>query len=215
MKRILLLLLLPMLLGGCEKDESRVETWTVAPEKGVAGITMGFGHIPAYIVKRGTEADWEIFPSVIEGFTFEKGYESILRVRIDVISNPPADGPSHRYTMEEMLRHVPAEMPVDPLKFSPEYEVLVASEQTAVTNMNAYWIKDLRANDPQWAAFPWEIRGFDFTPGYEYRLRIQPVAEYNRLLDNLIDQDSWTVRYDLKVLISCEEKDSVGQPEEV
>ena len=45
-----LLLLLPLVLGSCDDDESRVETWTVASEKGVAGIFMAFGHVPAYIV---------------------------------------------------------------------------------------------------------------------------------------------------------------------
>ena len=42
-----LLLLLPFAFGSCDDDESRVETWTVASEKGVAGIFMGFGHVPA------------------------------------------------------------------------------------------------------------------------------------------------------------------------
>ena len=47
-----LLLLLPLGFGSCDDDhEPRTETWTVAPEKGVAGIVMGFGHVPAYIVK--------------------------------------------------------------------------------------------------------------------------------------------------------------------
>ena len=46
-----LLLLLPLVFGSCDKDDdTRIETWTVASEKGVAGIFMGFGHVPAYIV---------------------------------------------------------------------------------------------------------------------------------------------------------------------
>lgn len=104
MKRLLsLLLLLPIVLGGCDDDESRVETWTVASEKGVAGIAMGFGYTPAYIVKTGANADWRIASVPIGGFVFEKGYETEMRVRIDLIANPPADGPSHRYTLEKLL----------------------------------------------------------------------------------------------------------------
>lgn len=210
MKRVLLLLMLPLLAGSCDKDESRTETWTIAPEKGVAGIVMGFGHVPAYIVRKEANAEWEIFSNTIEGFSFEKGYETVMRVRIDPIANPPADGPSRRYTMEEQLSHTLAGMEIDPLTFSPEYEVGVASERTAT---GAYWIRDLRTGDPMWFVFPWKIKGFDYAPGYEYHLRIQPVAEYTGELDDLTDQDSWTVKYVLKELVSSEEKESACIPE--
>lgn len=63
MKKWLLLLMTPLVLGACDKDDtSRTEIWTIAPEKGVAGITMGFGYIPAYIVQKGANASWEIVP---------------------------------------------------------------------------------------------------------------------------------------------------------
>ena len=43
MKKLLLFLLLPFMLGSCECDDaSRTEIWTVASEKGVAGIASGF-----------------------------------------------------------------------------------------------------------------------------------------------------------------------------
>ncbi len=212
MKKLLLLLWLPLLAGGCDNDESRVETWTIAPEKGVAGIAMGFGHVPAYIIQRGNSSTWEIFPNTIEGFSFETGYETVMRVRIDPIANPPADGPDLRYTMEERLSHARAEMPVDPLTFSPEYEVLIASK-LADADHPVFWIADLRANGTQWELFPWEIEGFDYTPGYEYRLRIQPVAEYVGEHDDLTDQDAWAVKYHLGKVISAEQKESAGIPE--
>lgn len=212
MKKIsLLLLLLPFTLCSCDNDESRVETWTVAPEKGVAGISMGFGHVPAYIVKKGDASNWEIFSNPIEGFSLQKGYESVLRVRIDHIANPPADGADHRYIMEERISHVPAAMPVDPLVFSPEFEVVVASERAAE---ETFWIRDTRADKALWEVFPWKIEDFDYTPGYEYRLRIQPVAEYTGEHNDLTDQDSWTVKYLLKELISSEQKESEGLPEQ-
>ena len=78
-----LLLLLPLGFGSCDDDESRIETWTVASEKGVAGIFMGFGHVPAYIVKTSPNAGWKISTAHIEGFTFEKGYQTEMLVRID------------------------------------------------------------------------------------------------------------------------------------
>ena len=106
MKRLLLLLFLPFALGACDDgDTSRIETWTVAPETGVAGIGMGFGHVPAYIVKRDAGSDWEIGPVRIGGVTFERGYETRMRVRIEQIANPPADGPSVRCTMVQQIEH--------------------------------------------------------------------------------------------------------------
>lgn len=36
-KYFALLLLLPLVFGGCDDDKSYTETWTVAPEKGVTG----------------------------------------------------------------------------------------------------------------------------------------------------------------------------------
>ncbi|EKC76418.1 hypothetical protein LEA_04717, partial [human gut metagenome] len=120
MKRLLLLLFLPFALGACnDGDTSRIETWTVAPEKGVAGIGMGFGHVPAYIVKRDAGSDWEIGPVRIGGFTFERGYETRMRVRIEQIANPPADGPSVRCTMVQQIEHTPASTAVDPESLTP------------------------------------------------------------------------------------------------
>ena len=213
MKKWLLLLMMPLVSGGCDKDDaSRTEIWTIASEKGVAGITMGFGYVPAYIVQKGTNASWEIVPGPIEGFSFEEGWQTTLRVRIDRIANPPADGHSERYTLEEQLSRTEATPPVDPLTFSPELKIRVASRR-ADAQIAAYWIQDLRYDTPQWQAFPSEIEGFDFKPGHEYRLRIQPVAVYDEAKSDLIDNDSWTVKYRLRELLSDEEKTSEGLPE--
>ena len=124
-----LLLLLPLVLGSCDDDESRVETWTVASEKGVAGIFMGFGHVPAYIVKTAPDAEWRTFSGSIANFTFEKGYQTEMLVRIDPIPNPPADGPERRYTMERLISRTRMQPAIDPLQFSPEFEVTIASRR--------------------------------------------------------------------------------------
>lgn len=202
-----LLLLLPLAFGSCDdNDESRVETWTVAPEKGVAGVFMGFGHVPAYIVKKGPDDAWEIVPDPIGGFTFEKGYQTDMLVRVDPVPNPPADGSSLRYTMIRQLSRIPAESSVDPKSFSPEFDVTIASER-GDNRMTAYWFKDMRYTDPRWEPFPWEIEGFDFKPGFEARLLIRPVAEYDD------EKGDYEVKYYQTKLISSEEKASGGLPE--
>lgn len=201
-----LLLLLPLVLGSCDDDESRVETWTVASEKGVAGIFMGFGHVPAYIVKTAPDAEWRTFSGSIANFTFEKGYQTEMLVRIDPIPNPPADGPERRYTMERLISRTRMQPAIDPLQFSPEFEVTIASRR-ADDRMAAYWFKDMRYTDPQWEPFPWEIEGFDFEPGFEARLLIRPVAEYDDA------KGDYEVKYRLTKLISSEEKVSEGIPD--
>ena len=203
-----LLLLLPLVFGSCDKDDNtRIETWTVASEKGVAGIFMGFGHVPAYILKTGPNAGWEISTAHIEGFTFEKGYQTEMLVRIEPIPNPPADGPGYRYTMEKPISRTPIQSNVDPLQFSPEFEVTIASRRAASPATSGYWIKDMRCPDPRWEPFPWEIEGFDFKPGFEARIRIRPVAEYDE------EKNDYEVKYNQTELISSEEQASEGLPE--
>ena len=203
-----LLLLLPLVFGSCDKDDdTRIETWTVASEKGVAGIFMGFGHVPASILKTGPNAGWEISTAHIEGFTFEKGYQTEMLVRIEPIPNPPADGPGYRYTMERPISRTPMQSNVDPLQFSPEFEVTIASRRADSPATSGYWIKDLRCPDPRWEPFPWEIEGFDFKPGFEARIRIRPVAEYDE------EKNDYEVKYHQTELISSEEQASEGLPE--
>ena len=47
--------------------------------------------------------EWEYFYSGIEGFEYEWGYTYDLRVKKETIDNPPADGPSIRYALEEII----------------------------------------------------------------------------------------------------------------
>ena len=94
---------------------------------------------------------------------------------------------------------------VDPLQFSPEFEVTIASRRADSPATSGYWIKDMRYTDPQWEPFPWEIEGFDFEPGFEARLLIRPVAEYDDA------KGDYEVKYRLTKLISSEEE---GFPKE-
>lgn len=202
-----LLFLLPLAFGGCDDDDdARVETWTVASEKSVIGIGMYFGHVPAYIVKKSPNSNWTTTSASIEGFSFERGYECVLRVRIDPVPEM-YDGPLYHYTMEKLISRTPAESPVDPKSLCPEFKIIVASD----LSNDGYWIKDMRYADsswePSWEPFPWEIEGFDFKPGFETHLLIRPVAEYDAAEKN------YRVKYHLTQLISSEEKASGGLPE--
>lgn len=130
-----------------------------------------------------------------------------MLVRIEPIPNPPADGPGYRYTMERPISRTPMQSNVDPLQFSPEFEVTIASRRADSPATSGYWIKDMRCPDPRWEPFPWEIEGFDFKPGFEARIRIQPVAEYDE------EKNDYEVKYHQTEPISSEEKASEGLPE--
>ncbi|PTT37503.1 hypothetical protein DBR28_09820, partial [Chryseobacterium sp. HMWF028] len=50
-------------------------------------------------VKESTSAECTNFYSNIEGFTYEPGYEYVLKVKTEKITNPPADASSIKYTL--------------------------------------------------------------------------------------------------------------------
>lgn len=50
-------------------------------------------------VKEKPTESWTVFYSNIEGFTYEPGYEYVLKVKTERIANPPADGSSIRYIL--------------------------------------------------------------------------------------------------------------------
>lgn len=50
-------------------------------------------------VKEKPTENWTNFYSNIEGFTYEPGFEYVLKVKTEKIANPPADGSSIKYTL--------------------------------------------------------------------------------------------------------------------
>ena len=206
MKKLLLFLLLPFMLGSCECDDaSRTEIWTVASEKGVAGIASGFGHVPAYILKKRVSASWEASAESIAGFTFERGYETVLRVRIDPIANPPADGPSRRCTLEQQLSRTRAACAADPTTFRTEYQLLVAA-LLPHAHPAPRSLRHRLSAPPPWPPLPRKIEGFVFKPGYEARIRVRPVALYDEAAGD------YTVHYRMTELCAEERRDSEGIP---
>lgn len=54
-------------------------------------------------VKENSSDNWSNFYSNIEGFTYEPGYEYVLKVKTENIANPPADGSSIRYILVKQI----------------------------------------------------------------------------------------------------------------
>lgn len=60
-------------------------------------------------VKQNPDAEYEPFYDQIEGFDYEEGYEYELRVSVESLENPPADGSATRWMLIEVVRKT--EMP--------------------------------------------------------------------------------------------------------
>ena len=181
MKRLLLFLLLPFTLGSCDNDNgSRTEIWTIAPEKGVAGITMYFGYVPAYIVRKDGNAAWETTAARIEGFTFERGVQT-TPARKDRPDRQPAcrctgqalydGGAAFAHSRRDAGR------PADVQPRMRGARRLRASRRRGLLPTGSGTCATERMRRGRFS--PWEIEGFGFTSGHEYRLRIQPVAVFD------------------------------------
>lgn len=55
------------------------------------------------LVRESEDQDWSYFYDSIEGFSFEEGNSYKLLVQVDQIADPPADAPSLKYTLVEVL----------------------------------------------------------------------------------------------------------------
>ncbi|MFC3158151.1 protein of unknown function [Chryseobacterium arachidis] len=57
-------------------------------------------------VKETPAGNWTNFYSNIEGFTYEPGFEYVLKVKTEKIENPPADGSSIKYTLIKQVSKI-------------------------------------------------------------------------------------------------------------
>ncbi|SDR03685.1 protein of unknown function [Chryseobacterium soldanellicola] len=80
--------------GGDEK------TFIVGPQ--TADCT-GVAPMKCLQVKENQTGNWTNFYSNIEGFTYEPGYEYVLKVKTEKVENPPADGSSIKYILVKQV----------------------------------------------------------------------------------------------------------------
>jgi len=57
-------------------------------------------------VKEKESDKWENFYNNIEGFTYEPGFEYVLKVKTEKIENPPMDGSSIKYTLVQQVSKI-------------------------------------------------------------------------------------------------------------
>ncbi|KFF12466.1 DUF4377 domain-containing protein [Chryseobacterium soli] len=76
------------------------KTFIVGPQ--TADCT-GVAPMKCLQVKEKASENWTNFYSNIEGFTYEPGYEYVLKVKTEKIANPPADASSIKYTLVQQV----------------------------------------------------------------------------------------------------------------
>lgn len=108
---LLFLLLAVFAVSSCSSDDDEKKdsvkeiTIYVSSE---TGESYGFNSTPeeCMLVKfDNPNGEWEHLGLYrIEGFTYVKGYEYELRVKMTTLANPPADGYSHRYLLVKIVQ---------------------------------------------------------------------------------------------------------------
>jgi heat shock protein HslJ len=68
---------------------------------------VGVGPMTCLQVRESPDEEWRLLYQKIEGFDYEPGYDYELRVRTEKVDNPPADGSSIRYILEEVVSRTP------------------------------------------------------------------------------------------------------------
>jgi hypothetical protein len=102
-------------INDCERDGScdHTDDYSVPRKGGISEQVLIIGPerracqgmIPmqCLMVKREQAADWENFYDPIEGFDWQAGYVYELKLELEEVLDPPADGSSIRYRLLEVL----------------------------------------------------------------------------------------------------------------
>lgn len=83
-----------------DEDILNTKTFIVASEqKKCTGVAEQL----CYLIKEKETDNWEYFYNTIDGFTYKKGFEYIIKVEITSVKNPPADGSSLTYKLVKII----------------------------------------------------------------------------------------------------------------
>lgn len=171
MKRyIILLFISAFALTACDKeDDYSVREWTVASQ---LGISHGYFALqPVLLVKANDDTSWRALYEGIEGFDFQPGYEYRLRIKARQLSDPPQDASSIRYSLLELISKTPARSAI-PDSYYPTFTMEVAPEPVDYYGQQLLGVRFPEAGIYDWQPWPFPLEGFDYQPGYTYKLKI-------------------------------------------
>ncbi|MDR2238290.1 MAG: DUF4377 domain-containing protein [Chryseobacterium sp.] len=168
------------------------KTFIVGPE--TADCT-GVAPMKCLQIKEKTSENWSNFYSNIEGFTYEPGYEYVLKVKTEKIENPPADAPSEKYILVKQVSKT-KKATADSAE-----KTLIVGPQTVDCSAGAGRMKCMQVKESasgSWTNFYSNIEGFNYEPGYEYVLKVKtekianPPADASSIKYTLVEQVSKT-----------------------
>ncbi|WP_228441024.1 DUF4377 domain-containing protein [Chryseobacterium phosphatilyticum] len=168
------------------------KTFIVGPQ--TADCT-GVAPMKCLQVKEKASENWTNFYTNIEGFTYEPGYEYVLKVKTEKIANPPADGSSIKYTLVKQVSKVKKET------VAANEKTIIVGPQTVDCSAGAGRMKCMQVKEKaseSWTNFYSNIEGFTYEPGYEYVLKVKtekienPPADASSIKYTLVEQVSKT-----------------------
>lgn len=168
------------------------KTFIVGPQ--TADCT-GVAPMKCLQVKEKASEDWTNFYTNIEGFTYEPGYEYVLKVKTEKIANPPADGSSIKYTLVKQVSKTKKE------GIAANEKKLIIGAETLDCSAGAGRMKCMQVKEnasDNWTNFYSNIEGFTYEPGYEYVLKVKtekianPPADASSIKYTLVEQVSKT-----------------------
>ena len=161
---------LTMLLNGCNKDEGTSILLTISAEPAYSvqlGEKPGEFDVSSYMIvsEEGSNVEWQLELKEIEGFTYEKGYEYLLRVK------KTADSNLTRYSLKAVvsktkkddtgtivLLHVSTD-----IKNLPGTDIPVFSDPPLVL---------VREDGVEWWHYLFIFEGFVYENGFDYLLKV-------------------------------------------
>ncbi|NSL89546.1 DUF4377 domain-containing protein [Chitinophaga sp. Mgbs1] len=141
-------------------------------------------------IKGLKDSAWQNLYTNIEGFNYTPGYRYKLLIRVTPVKNPPADGSSLKYTLRKVLEKKKiAEQGTEQTIYVKESK----EPCTGVAPMECLQIRDQK--DSSWQNLYTSIEGFNYVPGYRYKLLIGITPVKNP------PADAPSVKYTLKKVL--------------
>ena len=116
MKRITILLLLPLIFSSCGDNMIIYVSNTLADCEGVSSQKC-------FQVKEAKEQDWTLLYDNIEGFDYQEGYTYKIEVNITKIKNPEADSSSLKYKLVKIISQEKSEIIQQGLSLKGKWKV--------------------------------------------------------------------------------------------
>jgi len=105
MRNLIFSLTLFLALTACKKEELDASE-TLMRVNYYRQSCQGEGVFNCYLTQEGDQVgtnNWHFFYNQIEGFLYEEGFVYTLKVRIEKVENPLADGSDRKYILVKVL----------------------------------------------------------------------------------------------------------------